>query len=324
MTRLYEFKERLRQFYGNYSAYINPILKFGIALAVFININIMLGFMPLLNNVFVVLILALLCSILPVNAIAVFGSFLIIGHCYVIGVEVAAFALVLFILLLILFVRFTPKDGIMLVLTPLAMHLNLPAMVPLGLGLARNGASCISAACGAIIYYFMLLVKEKSVTMESEELSEITARLNSLLDGMVQRPELWLTVIAFIAVVLLVSSIRRASFDYAWTISVLVGSLFYPIFMMAGSYAFDLGIDLIPMMLGSLITFILTLLINLFVFSVDYSRSEYIQYEDDDYYYYVKAVPKIRVSAPERSVKKIEADSDQMLQEKNDENPERK
>mgnify|MGYP003202143642 FL=1 len=42
-----------------------------------------------------------------------------------------------------------------------------------------------------------------------------------------------------------------------------------------------------------------------FLFSVDYSRTERLQFEDDEYYYYVKAIPKISVTAPEKTVKHI-------------------
>ena len=37
---------------------------------------------------------------------------------------------------------------------------------------------------------------------------------------------------------------------------------------------------------------------------------EYLQYEDDDYYYYVKAVPKIKMTQSSRSVKTIETEED--------------
>ena len=47
------------------------------------------------------------------------------------------------------------------------------------------------------------------------------------------------------------------------------------------------------------------LVLEFFVFSVDYSRTEHLQYEDDEYYYYVKAVPKISIAAPEKTVKRI-------------------
>ena len=47
------------------------------------------------------------------------------------------------------------------------------------------------------------------------------------------------------------------------------------------------------------------LILEIFFFSVDYSRSENLQFEDDEYYYYVKAVPKLSVARPEKTVKRI-------------------
>ncbi|MFQ9120350.1 MAG: hypothetical protein ACLR4N_07255 [Mediterraneibacter faecis] len=38
---------------------------------------------------------------------------------------------------------------------------------------------------------------------------------------------------------------------------------------------------------------------------MDYSRTENVQFEDDEYYYYVKAVPKVGVQMPEKQVKHI-------------------
>ena len=38
---------------------------------------------------------------------------------------------------------------------------------------------------------------------------------------------------------------------------------------------------------------------------MDYSRTEKVQFEDDEYYYYVKAVPKMTVAAQTKTVKKI-------------------
>ena len=46
-------------------------------------------------------------------------------------------------------------------------------------------------------------------------------------------------------------------------------------------------------------------ILQYFVLAVDYSGTEYIQFEDDDYYYYVKAVPKIKVTASDVQVKRI-------------------
>jgi len=45
--------------------------------------------------------------------------------------------------------------------------------------------------------------------------------------------------------------------------------------------------------------------VQFFKFNLDYSRTEKVQFEDDEYYYYVKAVPKMTVATPEKKVKKI-------------------
>ena len=47
------------------------------------------------------------------------------------------------------------------------------------------------------------------------------------------------------------------------------------------------------------------LIAEFFFLSVDYSRTETLQFEDDEYYYYVKAVPKVGVTLPEKQVKHI-------------------
>jgi hypothetical protein len=38
---------------------------------------------------------------------------------------------------------------------------------------------------------------------------------------------------------------------------------------------------------------------------MDYNRPESLQFEDDDYYYYVTAIPKVRLTKEEWKVKRI-------------------
>ncbi len=55
------------------------------------------------------------------------------------------------------------------------------------------------------------------------------------------------------------------------------------------------------------------IILELFLFSVDYARSEMLQFEDDEYYYYVKAIPKVVVTTPEKTVKRSMKDRKQRL-----------
>ena len=72
-----------------------------------------------------------------------------------------------------------------------------------------------------------------------------------------------------------------------------------------GDFNFNLPVSAGSMIFGIVASVVIALIYQFFVFAVDYTRTEYLQYEDDDYYYYVKAVPKLTVSAPDVKVQRI-------------------
>ena len=73
----------------------------------------------------------------------------------------------------------------------------------------------------------------------------------------------------------------------------------------AGNMVLELHISYGTIILSSIIGILLGFVLELVFFSVDYSRTERVQFEDDEYYYYVKAVPKVVVATPEKTVKHI-------------------
>ena len=60
MTALLELKQRIKNLYSQYEIYILPVLRFVLAMVYFIWINKNMGYMTQLNNIFIVLILALI------------------------------------------------------------------------------------------------------------------------------------------------------------------------------------------------------------------------------------------------------------------------
>ena len=86
---------------------------------------------------------------------------------------------------------------------------------------------------------------------------------------------------------------------------VVAGAVANIIVIAVGDIAFGVHTSYGPMIAGSIAAVVIGLVLELFFFTVDYARSENLQYEDDEYYYYVKAVPKISVAAPEKTVKRI-------------------
>ena len=106
MTVFIELREKIKAFYARYDIYILPVVKFALAMVIFIGINNMLGYLTILNNLFVVAVLALICAILPLNGTVVIGVFMIVLHCFGVGLEVGGFALLMYLLMLLLYFRF--------------------------------------------------------------------------------------------------------------------------------------------------------------------------------------------------------------------------
>ena len=82
MTALLEFKQKIKGFYAQYEMYLLPFLKLILALVYFVWINSNMGYMKVLDNIIVVLVLALICCILPAGMIIFTGFALMVAHCY--------------------------------------------------------------------------------------------------------------------------------------------------------------------------------------------------------------------------------------------------
>ena len=308
MTALLELKQRIKNLYSQYEIYILPVLRFVLAMAYFIWINTNMGYMKQIDNIFIVLILALICSILPSGVMIFVGFALMVAHGYALGIEVAGFMLVLILFMAILFLRFSSDNNLVLVFTPLSFGFSVPTLLPIGSGLLCNAFSALPAGCGVIIYYFIRFIRVQHKLLENPDVA-IADKLKLLTDGIVQNWGMWITVIAFIAVILLVNLIRTRSFDYAWRIAIIAGGVVYVLMIIAGGFYFRLDIDVVTLIIYTVISVVIGLLLEFFVFGRDYTRTERLEYEDDEYYYYVKAVPKACVTTSERSIKKINGSS---------------
>lgn len=292
MTALIELREKLKVLYGMYGVYMQMVLKFVLALAIFLFVSNTLDFNSKLGNIFLLLILALICSILPLQAISLVGCALMVGQCFSLSPEVGALAVILLLVILLLYLRIAAKDSLALVLTPLAFGVGIPAAVPMGFGLLGGVTSALSAGCGVIFYTFLHAVQTHVQELKADDL-EMLKRSKIILDAMLKEENMVVLIITFVVVTVAVNAIRRLSVDYSWYIAIGTGAMAYLAVSIAGTFV-NGGLDnLIPLIVGVAGAVIVTLVLQFFVFHVDYTRTEYLEYEDDEYHYYVKAVPKV-------------------------------
>ena len=306
MTIFLELRERLKMFYSKNNAYIVLLCKFLVALLFFVSINSRLGFMEPLNSMFVVLVLALICSLLSFFATIGIGFVLVIGHCYAVGIEVALFALILLLIMIIFYLRLADKDSLGVILTPLAQTFGIPCAVPMGLGLLSGPTSAFASVCGIIFYHFMQVVQEQAMVIQGIDKSEIANKIHILMDGLIKNQVMWITIVASVAVVVIVYALRRMVANFAWSIAIVTGGICYLIILLGAGIFMGAKVPVVGTVAQVTITCAIMFIVKFFVYNVDYTRTESLQYEDDEYYYFVKAVPKVRIARPKRSVKTID------------------
>lgn len=305
MTALLELRENLKKIYSRNEAFILPVIKFLLGVIVLSIINGKMGYMTKLDNMAIVLIVSLLCSFLPTGFMALFAMMFAVLHMYALSIETAAVGLVVFLLLYLLFLRFTAKEALVVVLTPVLCMLKLPYVMPVAMGLIGTPASCVSVGCGVVVYYLLQTVITNAPTINSMGAEEATAKLRLLIDGMLGNKAMLVMIAAFAITVIVVYLIRRMSVDHSWTIAMVAGVMIEVMILLVGDLMYDTNLSIVSALLGAVVTLIACKIIEFFRFCLDYSRTEKVQFEDDEYYYYVKAVPKMTVAAPTNTVKKI-------------------
>jgi len=305
MSTLLEIRENLRNFYSKYDIYITPFLKFLLALVSLLMVNTALGYMTRINNIIIVLIVALMCSFLPLNFIVLMSALFVLLHMYAVGLECALAGGILFLLMFLLYFRFSPKDTVIVLLLPICFVLKIPYVIPIAAGLVGSVTSVVSVSCGVIAYYLIAYVRESALTISGMDADSPIAKFRYIVDGLMDNKALMVTVIVFSVTVVFVYLLKKLPIDHSWTVAIVVGTVTNVVVMLVGDLMFNTNISVVSVIVGSIVGGLLCKVFQFFIFNVDYSRTEYVQFEDDEYYYYVKAVPKNSVAKANKTVKKI-------------------
>ena len=178
--------------------------------------------------------------------------------------------------------------------------------------------SAVSVASGTVVYYTVSYIINNASMLGTFEDDGALEKFRYIIDGMLGNKAMYVTLVAFVATVIVVYFIRRLSVDYAWTIAIVTGALLDVLVMLFGDLMYNTNLSIVGLIVGSVVSAALAKILEFFVFNVDYSRTEYVQFEDDEYYYYVKAVPKNTVAAPQKRVKTIRVPEKAVREQKRD------
>ena len=305
MATLLEIKGFLIRVYTKYDWYVKTVMKFILALISFLLINSKAGFMQQLKNPLLSIALALLCAFLPLNATVVFCGLLLIVHAYALSLEACAVTAGLLLVMFLLYFRISSRYAVLLILPPICYLLGIPYVVSLTGGLLFGPAAAIPAGFGSVIYYLIAYMSRNSTSLATGEIDKGATKIVSLVESLAGNKEMFICILAMVLTVLIVYFIRRLSIDHSWELAIGIGTFINVVLHLVGALIPGVSENIVQLLIGSIVSAVIALAVKFCVFSVDYTRTERVQFEDDEYYYYVKAVPKNVIAQPKKTVKKI-------------------
>ena len=298
MDTISDLREKVLVLYSNFEMYITPVVRFLLCLISLIMINSGLGQMEKLNNVFIVLVVSIVAAFLPLNFTIVIDAMFILLHLYSISLPVVAVVALVFLLMFVLYFRFTPKEAIAVVITPMLFAMKIPYVAPLALGFLGTPVSFISVCCGVVVYFIITKIgANPDMFNGSLSMDSAVSGFKSVIDNVLNNSTMILMIVVCALVVVLANVLKRLSFDYAWQVGLAVSAISGLIVVVLGSSILDADVSIVGAIISMIISVILVFILQLFVYNVDYSRAEFVQFQDEEYVYFVKAIPRYGVNS---------------------------
>ena len=171
------------------------------------------------------------------------------------------------------------------------------------LGLLFGPAGVLPGVIGVLLYYLFrnLITVASSATTDSFDLFQV------LIDQLVEDEELFAALAVFVVVMLVVYMIRSLRVDFSFEAAIIIGIVSDIILCLFANYLQLMKLHMIPFFAGAVISLGLVWLIQFFRLSLNYAGVENLQFEDEEYYYYVRAVPKNSIATKSKRIKRFNA-----------------
>ena len=310
LTGLLEFKEKLKAFYAKGGIYIRYVCNFVLAFLSMFAMSRKIGGNGIISNPLICIALSIVCAFLPVNITVVIVTIYMIINLFTLSLELAMIALGVMVVIYLLYFRFAPKTGFIMILTPILFFLKLPYVVPVVAALTVGMTGIVPAVSGVFIYYIITFAANYSTAISTLDVNNAFQNINFIFNNILTNKELVTIVVSFAVVITMIYFIKRLSVNYSAIIAVIAGCVTDALIQIIAFAVLSVNFSIIGMIAGHIAAIIVGLAINFFIMSVDYTATEYVQFEDDDYYYYVKAVPKMSVARKNVTIKKFNSSKD--------------
>lgn len=305
MAKLVYFKESVTYFYKKHAEVFVPILKLVFSFCALNIIQKMFGYNAFVDKPLIFLAISVAQAFLPVSFLYYIMFILIMLNMWKVSLDVFLGFVMFFLICWLVFVRVDRRYSVIVAVTAALFFLKLEYVLPVLLGMTVGFGSILPAVAGVIIYFLSVYMADVSTLLTTSADADFGAGLQRLVNLALIDRRLLVLVVTFAFVIFVTTLLGYMFYERAWMLSVVVGNIAMALLLLSGRLIFELDYTIWRIFLEIFLSVICCLVYRFFRGIGDVSRIEKVSFEDDDYFYYVKAVPKIKATLRDRNVTKI-------------------
>ena len=302
---LINFKETLFEWYEKREKIIRPVFKGLVSFAVLFMTFRMFPYNPVAHYYVILAVLSVIAAFLPFPLLYYLASGVILYNLWEVSFDIfAAFAIFL-VVCAVGYFRIDGHYSYLAAIVPVLFYVNAGIAIPAALAVAIGAEALFPAAIGVIVYYFSLSIKDAILVLGGTDAAGVGIGLQQVAKSLSTNKMFMVMIISVCATILITSLLRKAFYERAWLVAGTIGNTAMACLVLVGCMYCDIEITVWLVIVETVAGMLLCLLVEFFRGIGNVSRAEKTVFEDEEYIYYVKAVPKLKVSQPEPNVKNM-------------------
>lgn len=305
IVSLLNTKEKIHTFYQQKNRWVAPIIKGVLMLLILIGTSQMFPFGALGGRNWLIGIIALVQAFLPLGTLYYIASAFVLLNLWKIGFDICIAFLMFVTICSICFFRVDNRYSYLAALVPVLCFCRLGILVPAVLAMSVGLEVLVPVCSGVIVYYFSLALKDALTLLSGTEGNRLGVGVAYVGEILLKNQTFFIVLAASFVTVIVTSLLYKLFHENAWLFAAIGGNAVMASAVIIGTLYFKVKLPvwmiLAEMLAGILLCFLLELIRGI----GDVTRIEKTVFEDDEYIYYVKAVPKIKVTQPEPNVKNM-------------------
>ena len=307
MKILFNIKNKIDEVYAKAPMAVTCIVRFVVSFLTLFAIRTNFGFNSMLTTWYFVALFSVVCAFLPLRIMLFALAAYCIVQIFTMSAGIGIVAVILLAIMYIIYFRFEKKMAYVIILIPLLCIIRLPILIPLVLAVSMPSVSVVCAMFGIFTYYFLHYLHMNTAMLQGFESGNEIAKMSVTLEGVFGYNELWYTMLCIAIVFAATFLMKKIRVNASNQLAIALGSGIYLILTIICNLAYETMTysRLLWFVIGTVISCIVAMIISTIVLPLDYNRTEFIEFEDEEYKYYVRAVPKAAISKESVKIKRI-------------------